>query len=434
MTSFAALAAGAAALALLSAPAVALDLTRQSGQAETGAPRGLDAQGVLRLDAALEAWAAEGHRAGYAALIARDGEVLHAAQAGYADIESERPFTPATPVLIASMTKPVTALAIMQLVEDGAVALDQPLADFIPAYGGVQVAVSPMAGEDGAFETVPLERSITIHDLLTHTAGLGYVFDTETDLGRHNIERSLYAHPGPLSEAAADLAEVPLYMQPGTRWFYSWSNDVLGAVVEAASGQPLDVYMEAEIFEPLGMEATGFYLEADADRSQLATVYTHGEDGGLIPRIVAGEALEGPQAFQIPAGGAGLVSTAEDYMRFALMLAGGGELDGARVIEAETLAMMTSDQLAPGQHLPDNPGMGYGYGVGVALPVDNPEQSLGVPGDYFWSGYFDTIFFVSPATGLVAVMMSQEEPGPYSGENARDRFGPLAYGTLAQAE
>jgi len=270
-------------------------------------------------------------------LIARDGEVLHAAQAGYADIESERPFTPATPVLIASMTKPVTALAVMQLVENGAIALDQPLSDFIPAFGDVEVAVSPIAGDDGAIETVPLERPVTIHDLLTHTAGLGYVFDAETNLGRLNIEHSLYAHPGPLSEAAAALAEVPLYMQPGTRWFYSWSNDVLGAVVEAASGRPLDVYMEAEIFEPLGMETTGFYLEAEADRSQLATVYTHAEDGSLIPRIVAGEALEGPQAFQVPAGGAGLVSTAEDYMRFALMLAGGGALDGVRVIEADTL-------------------------------------------------------------------------------------------------
>ncbi len=430
----AALAAGASALALLSAPALAADVRVQPAPVETSGPRGLDPDGVARLDAALEAWAADGHRAGYAVLIARDGEVLHAAQAGYADIESERPFTPATPVLIASMTKPVTALAVMQLVEDGAIALDQPLSDFIPAFGAVEVAVSPTAGDDGAIETVALERPITIHDLLTHTSGLGYVFDAETDLGRLNIEHSLYAHPGPLSEAAEALAEVPLYMQPGTRWFYSWSNDVLGAVVEAASGRPLDVYMEAEIFEPLGMETTGFYLEAEADRSQLATVYTHAEDGSLIPRIVAGEALEGPQAFQVPAGGAGLVSTAEDYMRFALMLAGGGALDGVRVIEADTFAAMTADQLAPGQHLPDTPGMGYGYGFGVALPAEDPEQSLGAPGDYFWSGYFDTSFFVSPATGLVAVMMSQEEPGPYSGENARDRFGPLAYGTLPQPD
>jgi len=417
--------------ALSCAGAAALALTAFA-QSEPAARQGLSEAGLAQLDAALAEWTETGRRAGAAALIARDGEILHRAGFGYADIERERPMTPDTPVLIASMTKPVTAFAVMQLVEDGAIALDQPLSDFVPEFAGTPVAVSAMADETGEIPTTPLDRPITIHDVLTHTAGLAYVFDTETDVGRLHIENSLYAHPGPLEAAVADLAALPLYAQPGERWIYSWSNDVLGRVVEVASGQPFDAYLQAEIFEPLGMDDTGFYLEDDADLSALATVYTHDEDG-LVPVMVEGETVgDGAGRIAFPAGGAGLVSTAEDYARFALMLAGGGELDGVRLIDEDTLALMTRNQLEPHQIRPDSPGLGYGYGFGVALPVEDPEQAAGIPGDYFWGGYFDTTFLVSPSTGLVAVYVSQEQPSAHSGPNTRSAFPSLVYGVLPQ--
>jgi len=418
--------AGASALAFMLAACSPPAADGPSAASEALDPAGLDA-----LDAALQGYVDDGRRAGAAAMLALNGEIVHSVAVGSADMESGRAMTTDTPVLIASMTKPVTAFAVMQLVEDGAIGLDQPLSDFVPEFADTPVAVSAMANEDGELETTALDRPITIHDVLTHTAGLAYVFDPETDVGRLHMENSFYAHDGTLESAAAALAALPLYEQPGTRWIYSWSNDVLGRVVEVASGQAFEAYLDAEIFTPLGMDDTGFYLGEDAALSRLATVYTIDEAGELVATIREGEPLrEGALPPQFPTGGAGLVSTAEDYMRFALMLANGGELDGVRLIGEETLGLMRTNQLTPEQMLPDAPGMGYGYGFGVAAPVEDEAQSIGIPGDYFWSGYFDTAFFVSPATGLVGVYVTQLEPSEYSGENTRDAFRPLAYAAL----
>ena len=273
------------------------------------ATRTLNAEGLARLDTTLQQLAAAQARSGYVALIARDGVIQHVSEAGYADVEAGRPMTADTMVRIASMTKPVTAVAILQLAEDGALRLDQPLADFIPAFAEPRVAVSVTANGDGEIETVAASRAITIEDLLTHTSGIGYIFDTQTDLGRLYLTRNVYEDVEMTLEERIDhLAGLPLYFQPGERWYYSWSNDILGRVIEVASGQSLEDFMQARIFRPLGMDNTTFF-PGEARREQIATLYTHDENGALqaIPA-----SLDFAFGANVAAGGAGLFSTAND--------------------------------------------------------------------------------------------------------------------------
>ncbi|KAA5805225.1 beta-lactamase family protein [Alkalicaulis satelles] len=371
------------------------------------AARGLDAAGVAALDAALAELAASQDRAGFVAVIARDGVVRHVSAAGYADIEAGRPMTADTVVRIASMTKPVTAAAIMMLAEDGAVSLDDPVARFIPSFAGARVASSLMHDERYDIPTEALARPITIEDLLTHTSGVGYLFDYRTHLGALYIDRDIYRADGrSLAERIDVLAGLPLYFQPGERWFYSYSNDILGQVIAAASGMSVEAFMQARIFAPLGMADTSFFPD-EALSERLAALYTHDEDGALV-RVERTRDLA--VLAQVEAGGAGLFSTANDYIRFAQMLANGGELDGVRVLSADSVAAMTTphvglDRMGEEQQ---RIGLAFGYSLGVYVNGDGGR----LPGDYGWGGYFDTIFAVSPSTGLVAVMMAQEEPGP----------------------
>ena len=224
--------------------------------------------------------------------------------------------------------------------EAGEIALDDPLEDYIPAFADAHVATALSPNEDYRIDTVPLERSITIADLLTHTSGIGYIFDYETPLGAIYLEADIYAmEDADLAERMERLAQLPLYFQPGERWYYSYANDVLGRVVEVASGESLEAYMDANIFTPLGMEDTTFFPDA-AMLEDAATLYTHNGEGELVEVPVDEDAL---RSAEVEAGGAGLWSTAADYMRFALALANGGALDGARILKPETVALMIED-------------------------------------------------------------------------------------------
>lgn len=370
--------------------------------------RPLNGEGLAALDAALAQFAEAGARSGYVALIARDGVVQHVSETGFADIEAARPFTADTMVRIASMTKPVTAVAILQLVEDGVLRLDQPLGEIISAFADARVAVSVNAGEDGDIETVPANRAITIADLLTHTSGIGYVFDYETDLGRIYLTRNVYEDVEMnLEERIDHLAGLPLYFQPGERWYYSWSNDILGRVVEVVSGEDLETYMQARIFQPLGMDSTTFFPGED-QRERIATLYTHDESGTIQPVPASIDYAFGAN---VAAGGAGLFSTANDYFRFAQALANGGELEGARILSAESVAEMASVHVGA-DRMPDSMSagnLGFGYSVGVVYEGQGSSAS-GYPADFGWGGYFDTDFFVSPSTGVVALILAQEQP------------------------
>ncbi len=384
--------------------------------------------GLAAFDAALQTRVDNGVRAGYAAILIRNGET-HIATAGYADIADQQIMDADTPVRIASMSKPVNALAVMMLAEAGALALDDPLSDYVPEFGMTQVAVSPMNDADGALATVPANRPITIRDLLTHTSGVGYIFDYQTDLGRAMAAGTLYQGEGDLEAKIASLASFPLYFQPGERWFYSYSNDILGRVVEVASDMAYEDYLEDRIFAPLGMTETAFFPD-EAYIARMAELYVHGPDGALYPAFNA----ENPEYQPTWAsGGGGLASTANDYARFAMMLLNRGELDGVRLVSESGFAQMVTPQVAPDQLPASMTGLSYGYGFGIVMPGTDDRPALGVPGDFGWGGAFDTDFFVSPATGLVAIMMTQTIPG----ENTPDGrttawFRPAAYGTLPQ--
>ncbi len=372
----------------------------------------LDPEALARIDAELDRLAEAGDRSGYVMAIAMDGRVEHVSEAGYADIDSATPMTADTVMRIASMTKPVTAAAILILAEDGALEIGDPVSDYVPAFAETRVATSVSRNDDYEIPTEPLARPITLEDLLTHTSGLGYVFDYETNLGALYLDTNVYEDRSlSLADRNAALAGLPLYFQPGERWQYSWSNDVLGSVIEEASGMSFEDFVQERIFGPLGMDSTTFFPARNpAIMDRVATLYTHDEDGALVaidPRTdFAADA-------NVEAGGAGLFSTVNDYMRFAQMLANGGELDGARILSPESIAAMATDHVGP-DRMPDDmnrQNLGYGYSVGVTREGDGPAPA-GLPGDFGWGGYFDTSFTISPSTGLVAVIMAQEQPGP----------------------
>ncbi|MCH8489792.1 MAG: beta-lactamase family protein [Oceanicaulis sp.] len=379
----------------------------QQAAETTPAARGLDPAAVARLDATLASLAASQDRSGYVAMIARDGVVQHVSEAGYADVEAGTPMRANTVVRIASMTKPVTAAAILMLAEDGLLSVSDPVSDYIPAFADARVATGLMHDEGFEIPTAPLTRPITIEDLLTHTSGVGYLFDYQTHLGALYIDRDIYRADGQsLEDRINSLASLPLYFQPGERWFYSYSNDILGQVIAVASGQSVEAFMQARLFQPLGMTDTSFF-PTDAHRERLAALYTHDEDGALV-RVQRERDLA--MLAEVEAGGAGLFSTAHDYIRFAQMLANGGELDGVQVMSEGSIAAMATPHVGLDRMGEDQRriGLAFGYSVGVSVNESGGRRT----GDLGWGGYFDTAFVVSPSTGVVAVIMAQEEPGP----------------------
>jgi len=409
------------ALIPVTAPLLAQDIHT----VENPAALGFDPHALSLLDARLDALAAEGARPGYAAIIARGEQIAFVSEAGEADLEAHTPFTVDTPVRIASMTKPVTAFAIMMLVERGEIALGDPVSDYIPAFADVRVASSPMANEAGEIETRAPDTVMTIEHLLTHTAGLGYIFEAESDLGQLYLENSMYEGDGDLAVRVDRLAELPLYADPGDRWIYSYSLDVAGRVIEVVSGQPLNTFLDTEIFAPLGMDDTGFFFDdVDFSEAELAPLYIHDESGEMVPYEFGNPTW--------PSGGGGLVSTASDYIRFGMMLANGGTLGDVQLIAPETFAVFsrphtTADQLGEGWT-----GRAFALGMDIVLPPAEGQRPAGVPGDLSWGGFFDTDFFVSPQTRTAAVIMTQIQPSQYRPEPRTLReFRPRVYASFA---
>jgi CubicO group peptidase (beta-lactamase class C family) len=368
---------------------------------------GLPAPVRWGIDAALELSAMASAHSGYVALFAHRGRVVHAKTAGYADLEAKRPMALDTPFRIASMTKPVTAVAGLALIEERLLSLDDPVARYIPAAGGLRVATSTECDAEGVIPTSPLARPLTVRDLFTFTAGIGSG-EEDSDLGRHWREHGLYAGTGNLAERIDRLMTLPLFEQPGQRWRYGGALDVLGRVMEIASGKPLDEILQSRIFDPLGMTSTR-YLSVTERPEELAVVYTQDEDRNLIR--VDRTALD---AMDWTPGGGGLVSTAGDYMRFALMLWNRGSYDGARILSPETVALMTRPHVADGV-LADYDMEGLGWGLGVAVVTDaGATPMIDRNGDFWWSGYLTTNFFVSPEKDLVGIVLAQNEPSPHT--------------------
>jgi CubicO group peptidase (beta-lactamase class C family) len=350
-----------------------------------------------------------GSRSGYVVLIARDGQPVYATTAGWADIESQTPMTLDTRMRFASMTKPVTAVAAHILIEEGKLNLDDPVEHFIPEFANLRVASSHTANSDGTFATVAIEQPLTVRHLLMFSSGIGPGRSTEeTDLLRYWKANGPRSHTeGSMQQRVAQIGRLPLFEQPATAWRYGWSADVMASIVEIASGQAFDEFVEARIFAPLGMSETRFRY-ADPRPQELATVYTQDQHGDLVTILPSSDT-------HYPQGGSGLVSTAPDYMRFALMLYNRGEYQGVRVLREDSVEQMTALHVSGG--VLKSAGIdGMGWGLGMSVVADADKTQMGdTTGDFGWSGYFGTTFWVSPESGLVGVVLSQNQPGPHSG-------------------
>ena len=346
-------------------------------------------------------------------LVARHGEIAFLDHCGFADVETKTPLKRDTVFRIYSMTKPVTAVAMMMLYEEGRFQLDDPLAKYMPEFADMKVYVS---GHGSQIRTEPAEAPITIHQLLTHTAGFTYGFLDETPLGEIYRTRDIDFNPGkkPLEDTIAALAEVPLAHQPGARWNYGVAFDVLGRLVEILSGEPLDRFFQDRILQPLGMDDTAFSI-GDDKRGRFAALY-RAADGGF-DLIETADKTVYAEPVKLWSGGGGLVSTIDDYFRFTEFLRCRGELDATRLLSRKTVDYMTANHLGGDMAAMGQPtfgesrfeGVGFGFGVSVML---DPARAniLGTPGEYAWGGAASTAFWIDPFEDMTVIFMTQLLP------------------------
>jgi CubicO group peptidase (beta-lactamase class C family) len=388
---------------------------------------------LARIDHLFQTFVDDNRLGGAVALVLRDGKPVYEKAFGWADKEAGRKMTTDTVFRIASQTKAITSAAVMSLVEEGKIALGDPVSRYIPGFARTTVAMPADSanGSGGEIKIVPARRQILVRDLLTHTAGISY--------GTNPLVAAQYEAKGlgpaagygwytadksePICTTMETLATLPFVAQPGTEWVYGYNTDILGCVVERASGMSLDEFIRARVTGPLGMKDTQFYLPA-GQRERLAAVYGSGPDGKIVraPDGARGQGhyIDGPhKSF---AGGAGLLSTARDYARFLEMIRRGGELDGVRVLSPRAVDLMTTNQIGT-LHSPN--GLGYGYGFETTDRYGaNGMESVG---SFGWAGAYGTTYRVDPKTKTVTVMMIQMLPNTTS---IAERFSATLYQSL----
>ncbi|AOZ08688.1 serine hydrolase domain-containing protein [Cupriavidus malaysiensis] len=402
---------------------------------------GFSAGRLAAFDAWLDArYVAPGRLPGAVTLVHRRGELVHRNVVGSMDLERARPMREDAIFRIYSMSKPVTSVAFMTLVEQGLVALDDPVSRFIPAWKHLGVAVAG-ARSLGGFHTRPLNREMLVVDLLRHTAGLTYYFQARTNVDAAYRELALGEPDNPtgLAGMIESLSQLPLDYSPGEAWNYSVATHVLGYLVETISGRPFADYLQEAVFGPVGMPDTGFFVP-DSKAERLCACYSPAPGGGL--------ALQDDPAHssfrRVPAlasGGSGLVSTAHDYLRFCRMLLAGGSIDGQQVLSPKTVELMTMNHL-PGGNTLDRmsrssfseavyPGLGFGLGFAVTQDVA-ATMMPGSAGDYFWGGGASTSFWIDPVEDLAVVFMTQLLPSTAS--QIRRDLRHWIYGALSESE
>ena len=370
--------------------------------------------------------------AGAVALVLHNGKPVYERAVGWSDKEAGRRMTPTTLFRIASQTKAITSAAIMALVEEGKIGLKEPVGHFIPSFTKTTVAVKTESG----INLVPARRAITIQDLLTHTAGISY--------GREPYVSALYEAKGlgpaagngwytadkdePVCQTMERLGTLPFVAQPGEAFVYGYNTDILGCVVEKASGMPLAEFIRTRITDPLGLKDTRFFVPA-AERDRLAAVYSTGKDGTFVraPEGSKGQGhyVDGPRVSF--AGGAGLTSTARDYARFLEMIRQGGTLGGVRILASRSVELMTTNQSGDLHAKSSGPGLGFGLGF-QTIDLYGANGMAGI-GAFGWSGAYGTTYQVDRKSGTVIVLMIQLMP---NGTDVQPKFNTLVYQSLLQ--
>ncbi len=390
---------------------------------------GISSERLERLSHAMQKAIDKGDLPGVVVMLARGGKLVYSKSFGMQDKAQSVPMRMDSIFRAYSMTKPIVSVAAMILVEEGKLTLQEPISKYLPEFKDMKVGVEttdPATGKT-AFSTVPAKRPITVQDLLRHTSGIPYGVFTPV---RYHVQKlykdaNLFNAGHSLDSFSKAVAGLPLCFEPGTSWEYGHSSDILGRVVEVASGQSLDVFMRERIFAPLKMSDTAFHVPAEK-LSRIAQPQADPATGKPADLL---DVTKPPAMF---AGGHGLVSTAGDYLRFAQMLANGGELEGARILGPKTVAYMASDHV--GDKISQGsffiPGPGYGFGLGFGVRKDNGLAPWpGSAGEFNWGGYAGTAFWIDPKEELVPVMMMQS---PEQRVQYRIVFRTLVYQALVR--
>ena len=356
---------------------------------------GMSTSRLGRIAPVMQRWVDDGKIPCALTMIAREGRLVHFEKFGTQDVATAKPIEFDTIFRIYSMTKPITSVAVMMLYEEGHFQLGTPVSEFIPAFKDMQVYT-----EDGS-TTVDTEREMTIKHLLTHTSGLIYGGDWEHPINERYRAADFYG--GDLAHMAQELGNIPLLHHPGDAWNYGMSTDVLGYLVEVVSGVPFEEFLKTRILNPLGMHDTAFSVP-DEKADRYATLYEPTEDGG-IQVLENAPVASGPLSF-FHSGGAGLLSTAADYLRFCQMLLNDGELDGARLLGRKTVELIRMNHISDDWQPLERTGCGFGLGFAVVTNVAD-TNSLGSEGTYSWGGLASTTFWIDPVEDLIGILMTQ---------------------------
>jgi CubicO group peptidase (beta-lactamase class C family) len=372
---------------------------------------------------------ATGKMPGAILLIQQHGHPVYLENFGVRDVESQHPMTADTIFRLYSMSKPVTSVAAMMLVDDGKLSLGDPVSKYIPAFADVKVGVEkPDENGKPALMLEPVKRPITIEDLLRHTSGLTYGFYGDSAVRKLYANSDLFEGDFDNALFAERIAKLPLAEQPGTRWDYGHSTDVLGRVIEAASGQSLYAFEKRRLLDPLGMTETAFYVVDAAKRPLIAEPLPADRFAGPIAGIVEPTL---PRRWE--SGGAGMVGTIGDYARFAQMLLNGGTLDGRPYLKPETVALMVSEHVGPEAKIARDyfyfPGVGSSFGLGFAVRTAQLPNALLPAGEYRWDGAGGTFFFIDPKDDMFAILMMQS---PSQRERIETELKTLIYQALVK--
>ena len=394
----------------LTCGALLLPLVANGGELPRSTPEQVDLSSprLALITETLKADIAAGKIPGAVLLVARHGKVAYFESVGKLDVTTDVAMSKDAIFRIYSMSKPITSVAVMMLVEDGKLKLDDPIAQYLPEFAKMTVGVEkPDASGKPILETVPARRPINVQDLMRHTSGLTYGFFGPGLVKQAYNEANLNADDPDNAEFAKRIARLPLAYQPGTTWDYSNSTDILGRVIEVVSGKSLLAFEKERLLDPLGMTDTSFYVTDAARQKRIAEPLANDRNFGV------GANISDPRvARKLESGGGGMVSTATDYAQFLQMLLNGGTMDGKRYLGPSTLRLMTADHANAGAGVAPGPlylpGAGYGFGLGFAVRRATGEAPYpGEAGEYYWGGAGGTYMWVDPKSDMFVVFMMQ---------------------------